>query len=145
MRYPPRLAHLATRAIVVAKLTPTYAAAHHIEEDEARERLDAALKGPLLERLLAAAWEALQGETKRLTEDGLLEKVAGALKNRPLRQGREAPPSVAWSAFMLAADLAANTASDAARKVLETEDGQRRIEQGIAEAGGFLAKELTRK
>ena len=73
MRFPPRLAHLATRQVVVAKLTPTYARAHQLDEDEARLRLEAALKGPLLEDLLEATWRALLGGTKRLSEDGLLE------------------------------------------------------------------------
>ena len=53
MRYPPRLAHLATRAVVVAKLAPTYAAAHSIDDEEARVRLEASLSGSLLEDLLA--------------------------------------------------------------------------------------------
>ena len=35
MRYPARLAHLATRAVVVAKLAPTFAEAHHIDHEEA--------------------------------------------------------------------------------------------------------------
>jgi hypothetical protein len=144
MRYPPRLAHLATRAVVVAKLVPTYAAAHAIDDDEARTRLDAALSGALLGDLLASAWEALQGGTKRLTEDGLLEKVAKSLQDRPLRPGRKVEASAGWSAFLVLADLAAGTASEAARRVMETEAGQERARGGLAEVGGFLARELTR-
>jgi hypothetical protein len=145
MRYPPRLAHLATRAVVVAKLVPTYAAAHAIDDDEARTRLDAALTGgALLADLLASTWESLQGGTKRLTEDGLLEKVAKSLQDRPLRPGRKVEASAGWSAFLVLADLAAGTASEAARRVLETEAGQTRARAGLAEVGGYLARELTR-
>jgi hypothetical protein len=144
MRYPPRLGHLATRAVVVAKLVPTYAAAHAIDDDEARTRLDAALSGALLGELLASAWESLQGGTKRLTEDGLLEKVAKSLQDRPLRPGRKVEASAGWSAFLVLADLAAGTASEAARRVMETEAGQVRARAGLAEVGGFLARELTR-
>ena len=144
MRFPPRLAHLATRQVVVAKLSPTYASAHQLEEDEARLRLDAALKGPLLEDLLEACWKAMLGGTKRLSEDGLLEKVAKSQQDRPLRPGREATLTPAWSAFLLRADLAAGTATDSAARVLESEQGRKMAAAGLAEAGAFLAKELTR-
>jgi len=144
MRYPPRLAHLATRAVVIAKLAPTYARAHAIDDDEARTRLQAALSGPLLEDLLAAAWTSLQGGTKRLTDEGLLEKVARSLAERPLRPGRSAEPSAAWSAFLVLADLAAGTASEAARRVMETDAGRERARSGVDEVGAFLARELTR-
>jgi hypothetical protein len=144
MRYPPRLAHLATRAVVVAKLVPTYAAAHSVDDEEARSRLDASLSGSLLEDLLAASWEALLGGAKRLTEDGLLEKVAKSLQDRPLRPGRKVEPTTGWSAFLVLADLEAGTASEAARRLLETDAGQLRARAGLAEVGGFLARELTR-
>jgi len=144
MSYPPRLSHLATRAVVVAKLVPTYAQAHHIDEEEAAQRLSSALAGRMLPELLEATWTAMRGKAKRLTDDGLLEKVAATLGERPLRPGRTAPLSPAWSAFLVLTDLAAGTASDAARRVMETEEGRRRGEEGLAEAGRFLAAELTR-
>jgi hypothetical protein len=144
MRYPPRLAHLATRAVVVAKLVPTYAAAHSLDDEEARTRLDAALGGPLLEELLAATWTSLLGGTKRLDEEGLLEKVAKSLQDRPLRPGRTVETTTGWSAFLVLADLAAGTASEAARRLMETDAGQTRGRAGLTEVGGFLAKELTR-
>jgi hypothetical protein len=144
MRFPPRLAHLATRAVVLSRLLPTYAQAHQLDEEEARGRLDTALRGPLLEDLLEATWRALLGSTKRLKEDGLLEKVATSLTERPHRPGRKAAVTPGWSAFLLRADVAAGTVSDAARKVLESEDGRRRTQAGVEEVGAFLAAELTR-
>jgi hypothetical protein len=144
-KHPPRLAHLATRQVLVAKLTPTYAAAHHLDEDEAMQRLDRALRTHLLDRLLDATWTALLGKTKRLSEEGLLEKVAGSMKDRPFRPGRVREVTPGWSAFMLLADIAADTASDAARKLLETEEGKRRTEAGLVEVAQFVADELTRK
>ncbi|WP_338863950.1 hypothetical protein [Myxococcus stipitatus] len=144
MSYPPRLSHLATRAVVVAKLVPTYAQAHRLDEEEAAQRLSSALSGKLLPSLLEATWSALQGKTKRLNEDGLLEKVATTLSDRPLRPGRVAPLTPSWSAFLVLTDLEAGTASDAARRVMETEEGRRRGNEGLAEAGRFLAAELTR-
>ena len=144
MRYPPRLSHLATRAVVVAKLAPSYARAHAVEDDEARTRLSAALSGALLEDLLEATWAALLGGSKRLSEEGLLEKVARSLGDRPLRPGRVAAPTPGWSAFLVLADLAAGTASDAARRLMETDAGRARARAGLDEAGAFLARELTR-
>lgn len=144
MRYPPRLGHLATRAVVVARLLPTYARAHQVDEAEAQTRLDGALRGPLLEDLLAATWNALLGGTKRLSEEGLLEKVAKTLQDRPLRPGREVEPTPGWSAFLIQVDLALGTVSDAAARVMEGEQGRKMAALGTAEVGAFLAKELTR-
>jgi hypothetical protein len=144
MPYPPRLAHLATRAVVVAKLMPTYARAHNIDEEEASQRLSSALSGRMLPALLDAAWTAIRGGAKRLTDDGLLEKVATTLGERPLRPGRVATLNPSWSAFLILADLEVGTASDAARRVMETDEGRRRGDEGLAEVGRFLAAELTR-
>lgn len=147
MNYPPRLAHLATRAVVVAKLLPTYAAAHGLDpdDDEARLRLERALAGQLWSDLLSAAWASMQAGVKRLSDEGLLEKVAATLSDRPLRRGRAVTePGPAWSAFMMLIDLEAGTAGDAARRVMEAEQGRKMAAAGLAEAGAFLGKELTR-
>lgn len=144
MGYPPRLSHLATRKVLVAKLAPTYAKAHTIDDEEAHVRLESALEGPLLERVLFACWESLRGSHKG-GDEALLERVAQALADRPLRPGRVAALNPAWSAFLILADVEAGTASDAARNLLETEKGARLAEAGLSEAGRHLAQELTRR
>jgi hypothetical protein len=144
LRYPPRLGHLATRPVVVARLVPTYAQAHQIDEAEAHQRLERAIAGSLWEDLLATTWEAMKGRVKRLSEDGLLEKVATTLKDRPLRPGKAVEATPAWSAFMMMLDLEIGTAGDAARRVMETEQGRQMMAAGLAEAGAFLASELTK-
>lgn len=144
MRFPPRLGHLATRPVVIAKLWPTYADLHRVDAEEAQQRLGRALQGTLWEDLLEATWSALLGGTKRLDEEGLLEKVARALKDRPLRPGRVVKQTPALSAFLVMTDLSAGTASDTARRVLETEEGKKKVAEGVAEAGRLLAAELTR-
>jgi hypothetical protein len=144
MGYPPRLGHLATRSVVVAKLTPTYSRAHHIDEEEAAQRLSTALRGRLLPSLLEEAWTAMRGKAKRLDDEGLVEKVATTLKDRPMRPGRVAELTPAWSAFLVLVDLEAGTASEAARRVMESPEGRQRAQEGLAEAGRFLAAELTR-
>jgi hypothetical protein len=144
MRYPARLAHLATRAVVVAKLAPTFAEAHQVDHEEAAERLHSALSGPLLEDLLSETWNSLLSGTKKLDEEGLLEKVAKSLKDRPLRPGRAAQLTPDLSAFLILVDLAAGTASDAAGRVMETDAGKARARAGLVVAGQHLARELTR-
>jgi hypothetical protein len=144
MAYPPRLAHLATRPVVVAKLVPTYSRAHHLDEEEAAQRLSQALSGRLLSSLLEEAWVAMRGKSKRLDDEGLLEKVATTLRDRPQRPGRVVEVTSAWSAFLVLADLEAGTASEAARRVMESPEGRQRAQEGLVEVGRFLAAELTR-
>lgn len=144
MQYPPRLSHLVTRRVLIARLMPTYAEAHRLDEDEAAERLETALDQRLVERLLEAIWSALQGSKKRLDDAGLVEKVARSLQDRPLRPGRKATVGPEWSAFLILLDVTAGTASEAARKLLESEEGRKRVAVGLAEVGRFLAAELTR-
>lgn len=144
MPFPPRLAHLATKAVVVAKLGPTYAEAHRLDAEESAQRLSSALSGPLLTSLLEATWKQMLGSTKRLKEEGLLEKVATTLSDRPQRPGKVAPQTPGWSAFLILLDLEVGTASDAARRVMESDEGRKRAAAGLTEVAGFLAQELTR-
>lgn len=144
MRYPPRLAHLATAKIVAAKLAPAYASAHLIDDEEALGRLERALPGSLLDDLLEATWRALEEKSSRFNEQRTLEKIFETLKERPYRPGRKLATTPALSAFWVLCDLNAGTASDAARKVMESEAGQQKASEGLAEAGRYLASELTR-
>ncbi|NOK16114.1 hypothetical protein [Corallococcus carmarthensis] len=144
MPFPPRLAHLATKAVVVAKLGPTYADAHRVDTEEAAQRLSTALSGRLLTSLLEATWTQMLGSTKRLKEEGLLEKVAATLSDRPQRPGKVANVTPGWSAFLVLVDLEVGTASDAARRVMESDEGRKRAAAGLTEVAGFLAQELTR-
>jgi hypothetical protein len=130
--------------VLVNRLVPTYAQAHQIDEQEAGLRLTRALAGRIWEDLLAATWEAMKGRVKRLDEEKLLEKVATTLQERPLRYGKAVETNPAWSAFMMLLDLEIGTAGDAARRVMETEQGRKMMAAGLAEAGSFLATELTR-
>ena len=144
MRYPPRLSHLATPSVVVAKLAPTYAEANSVEDEEAINRLDKAMRSPLHDDLLAACWVQLsEGSTK--DEEAILQKVASSLKNRPQRPGKIATLTPGWSAFLVLADVRAGIASDQAQRILETEEGFKRAAAGLIEVGRFLAGEFSRK
>ena len=86
----------------------------------------------------------MRGKSKRLDDEGLLEKVATTLRDRPQRPGRVVEVTAAWSAFLVLADLEAGTASEAARRVMESPEGRQRAQEGLVEVGRFLAAELTR-
>src|SRR5262249_19602041 len=144
MTYPPRLSHLATRAVLVAKLRPAFAEAHRLADEEAGQRLETALSGPFLTELLEASWSAMRAMKPRLREGDLLDRAAETLGSRPLRPGRKAKANPAWSAFFVLADIQAGIASEAARRVMESEQGRRMAAEGLAEAGRHIATELLR-
>lgn len=145
MRHPPRLSHLVTRRIAAQKLVALYAEPHHLEFEEAFIRLDAALKGTLMPRLLDATWDALTVLKPKLSEEVLLENVAKHLADRPNRQGKTKPLTPDLSAFLVLLDLEAGTATEAVRRVMESKEGLKGAERGLAEGGRFLADELLRK
>jgi len=144
MRHPPRFAHLCTVRVVAGRLRPVYAATHDVDDQEAQERLERALSGALRDRLLDAGWAALRARS-RGPDGELLDKVAEALARRPLRPGRMPEVNPPWGAFLLLVDLEAGTAGPAARRAFESPHGMRMAEQGIEEAGRFLAAELARR
>ncbi len=144
MNYPPRLGHLATRQVVVAKWVTTFASQHHIDDEEARERLDKAFAGKLYEDMLALTWEALLDGWKK-DEAGLLEKVARSLRDRPLKQAKPHMESAELSAFLIVLDIHAGTASDAARRLMERPEGAAMAQKGLKFAGRVLALELSKK
>lgn len=144
MNHPPRLAHLLTVPVLVSRLSPTCAAAHGIEDDYADERVETAMRGPLRTRLLDATWAALRASTSRPGDDELVEKVARSMAARPLRRAKAAAVTPGWSAFLLQVDVDAGVAGDAARRALESDAGRRAADEGIAEAGRFLAREMMR-
>ncbi len=147
VRYPPRLGHLATQAVLIAKLTPSYALAHRVDDDEAASVLSQALGGTLRDDLLESCWKSMFVGTaaRQPREDALLEKVARSLKDAPLRPGRAKEADAALSAFWVRVGLEAGTASEAARRVFESERGRAMAEEGLQAAGRLLAAELTRK
>jgi hypothetical protein len=144
MRYPTRLPHLLTDAVLIARLAPSYEKAHNVDLEEAQLCLGTALRTELRDDLLEATWNAVRDRTPRFKEETSLDKIATSIGDRPQRPGRVQPTDARWSAFWILVDLRAGTASDAARHALESEAGQAKVREGLAEAGRFLASELAR-
>jgi len=130
--------------VIGAKLRRAFADAHALSDDEALDRLEKALSSSLLTELLSAVWAAMKELRSRLSEAELLDRVAQTLADRPLRPGRKVAITPTWSAFFLLADIRANVASDAASRVMETEQGSKLAAAGLAEAGRYVAAELLR-
>jgi hypothetical protein len=116
-----------------------------LDDEEAAARLSEALSGGLLDDVLAATWEAVTASTKRLSDAERLERIAHGLSNRPLKPGRRVVVNPTWSAFFILADLSAGTATEAARRALETDRGRQMSAAGLGEVGRYLAAELLKK
>lgn len=140
-----RLPHVVTRADLARLVTPTYAEALSVDEEEAHERLTQALARPGLAedlyRGLSAGLEKAQG--KRTSEDALVDKLS---KGVQARRGRvkAAPSTPGISAVMVRVNLELGLAPEQMRAMLEGEKGRAVLEKGLAELGAHLVKELLR-
>ena len=143
--YSSRLPHLFTARTLARVLTPTYAAAMSVEEEEAHDRLSQALaaRGVVedLQRGLSAALAARQGP--RMTPDQLLDKVSAKLE---ARSGlvRAAPASPGVSAVLVRLNLEIGLAGEPMRATLATPRGAAALEEWLAALGAHLVKELLR-
>lgn len=140
-----RLPHVVTRADLARLVTPSYAEALAVDEEEAHERLTQALARPGLAddlyRGLSAGLAKAQG--KRTSEDALVDKLS---KGVQARRGRvkAAPSTPGISAVMVRVNLELGLAPEQMRAMLEGEKGRAVLEKGLEELGAHLVKELLR-
>ncbi len=143
--FSPRVPHLFPARTLARVLTPTYAEAMSVDEEEAHERLGQALgaRGVLddLHRGISRGLEARKGP--RTTPDALLDKVSAGLQARAGRV-RAAPSSPGISAVLVRLNLEIGLAPEPMRATLATPRGAAALEQGLAELGTHLVKELAR-
>ncbi|HET9594872.1 MAG TPA: hypothetical protein VFP65_04780 [Anaeromyxobacteraceae bacterium] len=143
--FSPRVPHLFPARTLARVLTPTYAEAMGVDEEEAHERLGQALgaRGVLddLHRGISRGLEARKGP--RTTPDALLDKVSAGLQARAGRV-RAAPSSPGISAVLVRLNLEIGLAPEPMRATLATSRGAAALEQGLAELGTHLVKELAR-
>jgi hypothetical protein len=140
-----RLPHVVTKADLVAVLTPTYAAARGVDDEEAADRLSQALgvRG-VLEELHAALAAALRdAKGPRVTEDALLDRLSAGVQARRGRV-RPAPDSPGISAVLIRLDLEIGVAPEPMRATLATPRGRAALEEGLASLGRHLVKELLK-
>ena len=141
MPFPPRLGHLATRAVLTAKLGPTYAQAHNIDEEEAASVSPAPSTG----RCASSCWPRpgcdarRQGAAHRGRPSGEGRRPLGERPSAPgaSRRTRPGAPSGARGP---------GGGHRERRRAPGDGDGRgrRAADKGLAEAAGFLAKKLLR-
>jgi hypothetical protein len=145
-RTPQRFLSLLTKNQLAEMLAPTYAALSTVDANEAYTLLEPALKDvDLIASVQNAIWSALERE-KPGTPEALLDLVAKKLaKPRKFKAPKvTGKDEGAWIAFGLYLRLYAGVASGEAADLLETDAGQKLLDQGFSLLGTHLAKELIR-
>jgi hypothetical protein len=140
-----RLPSIVTRADLAWLLTPTYAAALSVDDDEAHDRLERAMARPdVAEDLLWGISEALEARRgPRTSEDALLDKLSAGLH---ARRGKvtAAASDPAVSAVLVRINLEIGLAPDALRATLETPKGRAILDAGLRKLGDQLVRELVK-
>ncbi len=140
-----RLPHVVTRADLAILLTPTYAAARGVDDEEAGERLAQALavRG-VLDDLYAALSAGLRdAKGPRTDEEALLNRLSAGVQARRGRV-RAAPDSPGLAAVLVRLDLEIGVAPEPMRATLATPRGRAVLDQGLAALGRHLVKELLK-
>lgn len=138
-----RLPHVVTRADLVALLAPTYAQARSVSDDEARERLDEALRHAQvladLYRGLDAALRDRQGPRTR--EDAVMDRLSAAVEARRARV-RPVAATPAIAAALVRIDLEIGVAPEPMRATLASDRGRALLDEGLRALGADLVKQL---
>jgi hypothetical protein len=140
-----RLPHVVTRADLARLLTPTYADALSVDEDEAHERLTRALeRSELVADLYEGLWLALESARgPRTTEDAQLDRLSKGIQARR-RLVKPAPASPAISALLVRLNVELGIAPEQMRATLATDKGRALLHSGLRQLGAHLVKELIR-
>jgi hypothetical protein len=143
--FSPRLPAVVTRADLAWLVTPTYAEALSVEDDEAHERLERALQHPeLVDDLLWGISEALPDKQgARTTPDQLVDKLSKALH---ARRGKvtAAAAGPAVSAVLVRINVELGLAAEPMRMTLQTDKGQKLLDDGLRKLGVHLVNELLK-
>lgn len=140
-----RIPGVLPRAELVRLLSPTYAKARGVDEEQAGERLSRALAVPAaLDDVYRGISTALaEAKGPRTSEDALVDKLsAGVVARRGRVRPAEAGPAI--SAALVRLDLESGVAPDTLRAALETPKGRALLDEGLRALGAHLVKELLR-
>ena len=142
--YSRRLPHLLTPSDLAQLITPTYAEAVTVDEDEALERMQAAVKRPaIVEELYQCVSAALFAAQGTRTEDQVMDKLSKGVQKRLGRmKALEATPAL--SAFMVRLNVELGHAPETLKATLETDKGRALLAQGLAALGEFLVGSLLK-
>jgi hypothetical protein len=143
--FSPRLPAVVTRADLAWLVTPTYAEALSVEDDEAHERLERALSHPeLVDDLLWGISEALPTKLgPRTTPDQLVDRLSKGLHARRGKvKAAAAGPAV--SAVLVRINVELGLAAEPMRLTLQTDKGQKLLDDGLRKLGAHLVDELIK-
>jgi hypothetical protein len=140
-----RLPHVVTIADLAILLTPTYAEAMSVEDEEAHERLVRALAHTrLADDLYLGLSEALEGmRGERTSEDALMDKLSKGVQKRRSRV-KGAPSTAALAAVMVRINLEIGMAPEQMRATLDTDKGRAVLAEGLRSLGNHLVKDLLK-
>ena len=140
-----RLPHVVTLPDLAVLLTPSYAEAMSVEDEEAHERLVRALARTRvaddLYEGISAALEAVQGA--RTNEDALMDKLSKGVQKRRSRV-KSAPATPGLSAVLVRINLEIGLAPEQMRATLDTDKGRAVLATGLRELGAHLVKDLLK-
>lgn len=140
-----RLLHVLTLSDLATILTPTYAEAMSVEDEEAHERLVRALgRTRVADDVydgISAALEGIQGA--RTSEDALMDKLSRGVQKRRAKV-KAATGTPALAAVLVRINLEIGLAPEQMRATLETEKGRAVLAAGLGELGAHVVKELLK-
>jgi hypothetical protein len=143
--FSERLPHVLSRNDLATLLTPTYAEAGSVDDEEGYDRLQRALADEgLLDDLYRSISEALRAQAGPRTEpDALMDKLA---KRVGARKGRmkAAPSTPKISAALVRINLILGLAPESMQAVMQTEKGKAALKDGLAALGAHLVGELLK-
>ncbi|HSM91555.1 MAG TPA: hypothetical protein VLT47_01645 [Anaeromyxobacteraceae bacterium] len=140
-----RLLHVLTIPDLAVILTPTYAEAMSVDDEEAHERLARALaRTRVADDVYLGISEALeQVQGARTSEDALMDKLSkGVQKRRGRVKGAPATPGL--SAVLVRMNLEIGMAPEQMRATLDSEKGREVLARGLRDLGAHLVKELLK-
>jgi len=138
-----RLPHVLTRADLATLLTPTYAAAQNVDDEEAHDRLSNALgDARLLDDLYGSLSDALAAQQGKRTEDAIMDTLAKRVSARKGRLAAATGPEI--SAVIVRINLLLNLAPDAMRELLASGKGKATLDKGLRNLGTYLVRELLK-
>ena len=142
--FSKRLPHVLTHADLAVLLTPTYADAVGVDEDEALERLQRVLGRPgVADELYHSVSAALAAAQGTRSEDQLVDKLSKGVQKR-LGKMKALPTTQALSAYMVRLNVELGLAPEQLRATLETDKGRALLAEGLAALGTYLVTTLLK-
>jgi hypothetical protein len=139
-----RLPHALTHSDLAVLITPTYAEAVGVDEDDALERLQAALLKPaIVDELYQCVSAALTIAQGTRSEDQVMDKLSKGVQRR-LGKMKPLEATPALSALMVRLNVELGHAPEALKATLETDKGRALLAQGLANLGEYLVKNLLK-